>query len=180
MHLHFLCQSCTIYIMNNKICRICAVDKPLSAFRQRLTGTYRHECKDCQRQICRDNYWKDPKKAQALNNRPEVKAKAAVKRKQKQVETPHLAQEQFFKTRYGINFQTYHQLLVQQNQVCAICQQPEIRKRNGKTMALAVDHCHSTGKVRGLLCNSCNTGIGLLRDNPLNLTQAAYYLIMSR
>jgi len=52
-----------------------------------------------------------------------------------------------------------------QNGVCAICKQPETRKRHNKVDNLSVDHDHSTGKIRGLLCYRCNLLIGLFKNN---------------
>lgn len=64
-------------------------------------------------------------------------------------------------------------MLEGQNHVCAICSRPETR---GKTKYLSVDHCHTTGKVRGLLCAKCNTVLGYMNDNPDYLTKAMEYL----
>jgi len=66
-------------------------------------------------------------------------------------------------------------MLHSQNGLCAICGKPPSR-RNVKEMLLHVDHNHKTGKIRGLLCNSCNRGIGLLGDNPDTLFAAEGYL----
>lgn len=72
--------------------------------------------------------------------------------------------------RFGITMAEYQALSDAQDGRCAICgAQP-----NGK--ALAVDHCHSSAKVRGLLCSSCNTAIGLLKDSPGLLRKAIDYL----
>lgn len=60
-------------------------------------------------------------------------------------------------------------MLDEQNGVCAIC------KFKPKTV-FHVDHCHSTGKVRGLLCINCNMALGLLKDNKMFLSQAIDYL----
>jgi hypothetical protein len=60
----------------------------------------------------------------------------------------------------------YDAMLALQNGVCAICK--SVSDRN-----LAVDHCHETGTVRGLLCRSCNIGLGNFRDNPHSLRTAA-------
>jgi hypothetical protein len=67
---------------------------------------------------------------------------------------------------YGITVAQYEELLESQGGVCAICGRPETRIQQGKVKRLHVDHCHSTGVVRGLLCAACNTGIGLLQDDP--------------
>lgn len=64
-----------------------------------------------------------------------------------------------------------------QNGTCAICNQPEIVKNNqGQIISLAVDHCHVTGKTRGLLCFCCNVGLGVFKNNPNLLRKAAEYL----
>ena len=79
--------------------------------------------------------------------------------------------------RYGITLEQYNQMSSSQNGVCAICQEAETSKdKSGKIRDLAVDHCHSTGKVRGLLCNRCNHGIGKLRDSIDVLLDAAAYI----
>ncbi len=76
---------------------------------------------------------------------------------------------------HKITLEEYEILLQKQNGVCAVCHKPPSRK-NPKEMLLCVDHDHKTGKIRGLLCNSCNRGIGLLRDSPDILLSALNYL----
>ncbi|WP_425457693.1 endonuclease VII domain-containing protein [Catellatospora sichuanensis] len=71
--------------------------------------------------------------------------------------------------KYGISLEIYHELLALQRGLCAIC-------GNRSSEALVVDHCHESGSVRGLLCRSCNTGIGLLGESIRNLTRALCYL----
>lgn len=78
--------------------------------------------------------------------------------------------------RYGIDLETYNDMLAKQNGVCAICFRGETCLKNGKPRSLAVDHCHDTGRVRGLLCNSCNRALGYMKDNPDRLRSAAAYL----
>ena len=67
----------------------------------------------------------------------------------------------------------YETLYAKQNGLCAICSQPET---TGRYRTLSVDHCHSTEKVRGLLCNRCNRAIGLLGDDVSRLKTAIKYL----
>lgn len=76
----------------------------------------------------------------------------------------------WIKSTYGLGPGDYENLLNQQNGVCAICGQLD------KSGILDIDHDHSTGKVRGLLCGKCNTGIGQLRDDPVLCRKAAEYL----
>lgn len=74
---------------------------------------------------------------------------------------------------YGINAERYEAMLTQQGGGCAICGVPQGSRRGER---LAVDHCHHSGRVRGLLCANCNRGIGLLEDRPERLRRAAEYL----
>lgn len=74
------------------------------------------------------------------------------------------------KKKYGITLLQYEQLLVSQNGLCAICKLPPIEKR------LAVDHCHTTKKIRGLLCFRCNLALGYLKDNIENSKNMTAYL----
>lgn len=82
------------------------------------------------------------------------------------------------KTSYGITPEHYEQLLAEQGGCCAVCRgsDPYARHHN----LFAVDHDHVTGKVRGLLCAKCNTGIGQLRDDPDLLVAAAAYVRLHR
>lgn len=77
-----------------------------------------------------------------------------------------------YKNKFGITLNDYNVMFKKQKGVCAICKQPE----TVKNYFLAVDHCHKTGKVRGLLCLRCNRGIGLLKDDYEILKSATKYL----
>lgn len=81
--------------------------------------------------------------------------------------------KRFIKKTYDITFEDYEELLDQQNYCCAIC---ESKISSSRTSRLFVDHCHSTGKVRGLLCSACNHGLGLFKDSPKLLNKAISYL----
>ena len=80
------------------------------------------------------------------------------------------------KRAYGITFDEYEELLSKQDKKCAICGIDNNGKYRNKPRAFAVDHCHTTGKIRGLLCSDCNTGIGLFKDNTNLLQFAIKYL----
>ncbi len=82
------------------------------------------------------------------------------------------------KVKYGIDVTRYNEILDSQGGVCAICglEETVIDTRYNTTRHLAVDHCHKTGVVRGLLCNSCNPLIGNARDSVKILTNAITYL----
>ncbi|GAA2209316.1 hypothetical protein GCM10009850_047740 [Nonomuraea monospora] len=75
---------------------------------------------------------------------------------------------------YGLMPTDYLYLLQQQGGVCAICGQDE---HGSESMSrLVVDHCHKTGKVRGLLCRKCNSAIGFFDDDPERCVRASSYL----
>ena len=78
--------------------------------------------------------------------------------------------------RYGISPEQYEVLHEAQDGVCAICKEPETARYQGTLRRLSVDHCHESGKVRGLLCGRCNQSIGRMRDSPALLEEAARYL----
>jgi len=76
---------------------------------------------------------------------------------------------------YGINLEDYDKMLADQNDRCAICLglDPKAAKRANK---FVVDHCHSTGAVRGLLCHACNRALGNFGDSIETLENAILYL----
>ena len=104
-------------------------------------------CQTCARKVASDHY----------KSNPDHRWRLEVKRK------------------YGITAVQYYMMLDQQGGQCKICKESGPGGR-GRTSRMAVDHCHSTGKVRGLLCNRCNRAIGLLGDNTDFLTAAIEYL----
>jgi len=72
--------------------------------------------------------------------------------------------------------QEYQNLKKQQNDVCAICYRPETRISKGCPCDLSIDHCHGTGRIRGLLCNECNTALGMFRDDVTVMGRAIEYV----
>lgn len=93
-------------------------------------------------------------------------------------EHPEWEKNNQLKNKYGITLDSYNELLVKQNGVCAICLNREKSKNKfGKVRNLYVDHNHETGKVRGLLCHNCNSMLGYSGDNPTILEIGKEYLI---
>lgn len=89
---------------------------------------------------------------------------------------PTAQQSYDYKKYYGVGIDWVHQKLQEQGGVCAICKKPETAMFKGKPFTLAVDHDHSTNKLRGLLCMSCNRGLGLFKDDSELLLAASQYL----
>jgi hypothetical protein len=87
--------------------------------------------------------------------------------------TKRNSKNQNLKWNYGITLDDFNKMEKEQNYACAIC-----KSDNSKfTKSLFVDHCHKTGKIRGLLCKKCNSGIGFLGETVESLQKAIEYLI---
>ena len=89
---------------------------------------------------------------------------------------PDYFKNQDLQKNYGVTLDWYKEQHAKQGGVCAICSKLETAVIHGKQVSLAVDHCHDTGKVRALLCTSCNRGIGMLKHDRDLLQKAIAYL----
>lgn len=85
---------------------------------------------------------------------------------------PDKVRAKHLRATYGITIQCYEQALVSQDHRCKICALPWAER----TRDFQIDHDHTTGAVRGLLCHMCNKGLGLFRDNPQAMVNAARYV----
>lgn len=99
------------------------------------------------------------------------------KAKRKLIE-PDYEHDVGLKKQYGISAKQYAEILDQQGGACAICKNGEksVAHTSNKIRRLMVDHCHATGKVRGILCSRCNRGLGFFQDSMENLNGAILYL----
>jgi hypothetical protein len=77
-------------------------------------------------------------------------------------------------SKYGLTLEDYDNMLKAQDYKCKICGTEDTRNKSYKFFP--VDHCHRTGKVRGLLCDYCNVGLGRFEDDPKRLKKAIEYL----
>jgi hypothetical protein len=132
-------------------CTKCGEDRPDSEFYKGLKNRLckKHYCEYTA--ACRRRYQKDPKYRE--------RSWAAG-----------------LKTRLGVEFTAYNALLDSQGHLCKICGKPDGDGTSYQTKRLALDHCHATGKVRGLLCEQCNKGLGMFKDRPELLQKAIEYL----
>ncbi len=149
------------------ICTGCRLEKAKTEFRSDLRNRdgLRSRCKDCDRTYARDWQSRTKQNERWIAENPE---RYALKRRE------HLLR------RYGMTVEDYETLLAKQDGRCAICRTDSPRTRGNAHehhgQIFAVDHCHVTGAVRGLLCITCNTGIGGLRDDPAIVRAALAYL----
>ena len=119
------------------------------------------------------------------NNREKIR-----QRRQKRLPISRiLDREHYYRTRdrhrelhtarkYGISVEEYRNLFIKQNNLCAVCGNPEtaVDKINGNIRSLALDHNHKTGEIRGLLCQNCNNAIGHLHEDLTLLDKIRNYL----
>jgi|688.fasta_scaffold773504_2 hypothetical protein len=136
---------------NTKICSGCKQEKPLSCFYLRSDSkNYRSNCKNCTK----------IKQARKWANDFEFKKRGIARQRR--------WQRQKF---YGLSLQQEQELLKIQNNACEIC-----KKQFQSDADYHVDHCHKTNVIRGLLCPGCNKALGLFKENPEALRQAAIYV----
>ena len=166
--------------MNKKTCSKCNIEKSLNEFRPRKDNKdgLHGQCRLCM-SLHRNEYRKNnPDINKASRNRESISVK------QDRINNPNKWSKIYKKNNhsmkvrgkgsYRLTEEQYNQLMIKQNGLCAICKQKNYMK--GLEIGLCVDHCHNTGKVRGLLCHNCNVGIGNLKDNILTLESAIIYL----
>jgi hypothetical protein len=90
---------------------------------------------------------------------------------------PERVKKYEMKRHFGLEAGVYEKMLAEQKGLCAICKEPEsVTDHDGRVRALSMDHCHSKGHIRKLLCTRCNNGLGNFRDNPAYLQAAIEYL----
>lgn len=151
---------------STKLCRECKVERPENEFykngfkRKKKTGhALRNECKRC----CNE-----------IHARYVVKNKQAInaRRKEKYYKNKTPAIECNLKRYYGLTLESYNQMFNEQHGCCKIC---GIHQRFFERR-FDVDHCHTTKKIRGLLCIKCNRGLGLFQDSKEILKKALDYL----
>lgn len=135
-----------------KKCQKCKEDKPLGAYRKdrRRKDGLKYVCK-----TCTDLYQKEYKE-----RNPELVRKTR--------------NASYLLCKYGLTIEQYNAMLLAQNNKCAICNSESTDNSQHKTML--VDHNHTTGKVRALICHPCNATIGYSKEDTERLIKCAEYL----
>jgi len=142
------------------------------------------QCRECGRKAQRE--YRKTEKGRLSHNKNDKKYQQSEKGKatrnkacKKYRESKHgktVCMQRHLNYTFGITIKNYNQLFQQQSGCCAICgiHQSKLIRR------LCVDHDHDTNKIRGLLCNTCNQGIGYLKSDPKILQNAIKYLEIAR
>lgn len=146
-------------LTTSKRCRVCSKAKPLDQFHLKSTATGKRisKCTSCVAAYNKRHYRQNAPKYRRLAH--EWKSRNPDKVREYNI------------TRYGVSRDEVHRMKIAQHGLCKICGDPV---RSGKR--LVIDHDHTTGKVRGLLCHQCNIAIGHLSDSPDIALAAARYL----
>lgn len=133
---------------------------------------YRSGCRCFDCKAWRKTKKEDPKvnaaRAKAWRDKNPIKSRLSVKNSSKK--NPDRVLRSSLKI-YGLSLSDYRALVLSCGNKCMLCCGPPVGKKR-----LSVDHCHVTGKVRGLLCNSCNVGLGYFMDSIVKLDKAIVYL----
>lgn len=174
-----------------RICKNCNIEKPLTDFHKHKgsNGGYRNKCKVCiighephkkiteglkkckcceiEKDVSEYSYTGGKKYLQPYCEK--CRNKKSWKSRGYKPKSKLKKRAEKLKLKYGITLEDYDNMFKSQNECCKICGVKQDK-------VLSVDHCHTTGKVRGLLCFNCNTGLGAFKDNIESLKNAIIYL----
>lgn len=169
---------------DSKACITCLEVKALTEFHKRY-GKERGSCKVCRTADTREWYSNNREsrriyiKKYAAENQEKIlgyKAKSHLKFK---ADPARVAKKKEYsswhhvKKKYGLTREMWNAMFDAQGGLCALCRRRSTGKGNGR---MDVDHCHDTGRIRGLLCRHCNTALGILGDGPEKMERVMRYL----
>jgi hypothetical protein len=163
-----------------KKCNGCGEDKPFSLFAKNKTRKdgYASECKSCASSRIKQARAKDPEKFKERGKKwRETNPNYVDQWKQRnKSRTKTQKRKDYLKSTYGITVLQYENMREAQGHRCYICDKHESEISNAGPTALNVDHCHGTGKLRKLLCMSCNIALGKVNDNVEILQRCINYI----
>lgn len=149
-----------------RVCRRCGQDYTPSIPLQKVCNVCRTTCSGCGKSLTEKNW-----DSRGHKNRKQFRCKACVAAGVKRSwhsKSREYQRDYDLRRHYGISLAEYDKLYIDQRGRCAICDEAY--------GVLRVDHCHVSGKVRGLLCNGCNRGLGFFDDSAEKLYNAVRYL----
>ena len=159
-------------------CMACAKKARLAPREQRMQmmlHSGKKQCSKCNNVKPHSEFAKTKDKASGLVSH----CKACVRAKSKELWDKGLVRDGVYQRKYGISLGQYQSMFQAQNGACCICGTSNPKGHGSKNSRFSVDHCHRTGKVRGLLCHHCNIGIGAFGDDPAKLNKAIEYLFQA-
>jgi hypothetical protein len=143
-----------------KICSKCDIEKPLEAFPKNVlcAGGVTGVCKQCN------------------NTRQEAWRRKAMQEREDFRKRRYRSQDKARAKKYGITVEQLDKMQEESGGVCEICSQPPDSGGRTSSKTLHIDHCHTTGQVRGLLCSRCNLCLGQIEENPKLIVEMLLYL----
>lgn len=133
-------------------------------------------CTLCKQELAYDKFGKDSKmkdgRLSACRECTNARARASYYKSE-------VARNFKYTQRYGITYEEVIAMAEAQDYLCKICDKKCAFLNGNRGNAFHIDHCHTTNKVRGLICATCNRGLGLFYDSPEFLRRAADYLVTS-
>lgn len=163
-----------------KVCRKCFNEKSFVEYRPQKRGKngLRSWCRECEKQYNKNlrrtdiQKYRQRDKLKGRKFRNKNREKINIEAKERRRTNPEAMRNTDLKKNYGITLQRYNEMFQNQEGSCCICK----KHQNEFSKRLSVDHCHKTGKVRGLLCNNCNLAIGLFDEDLNVIKNTIYYL----
>lgn len=164
-----------IHLQDIEHCKKCSVELSDLNWQPGLKKANKKWCAACSNK--RSTLWKkeNKDKVKAQRNEWNKQNPEKVKSYRKKVE-PEQIRQYIIKREYNLSWEEYQKLYVEFKGLCGICAKPLSLIKTNSEHTAHIDHDHLTGKVRGILCRSCNRGIGYLNDSPERLQKAATYL----
>lgn len=161
-----------IPMISEKLCSKCGQLGKFGPDRRARDGL-QSSCLECYRQFDRQRYRENRER----NRNVRTRAKQYWQSLPEHVRRAR-GRANFLRNNHGITPGDFDAMMKQQGGVCAICSRPPSGKTR-RTSVLQVDHDHDTGKIRGLLCDTCNTALGRLGDNAEGIRRVLEYLLRS-
>lgn len=163
-------------LVEEKKCSVCKLVKKASEFIKdnRLKSGLHSHCRKCQ-SVKYKKFLEKP----GFKEDQKIYRKKYYDEKEKNflLPQPIIIRKAYLKRIYNLEVEEYVALIEKQNNKCAICGKEETElTRNNNKKAISIDHCHKTGRIRGLLCGKCNKGIGYFNDDIEILQKAIEYL----
>ena len=145
-------------------CGICGAEKRIMILK---SGNEKLVCDKCRRE--KSSLWQKENK-ERVNEKNRKWVANNYEKKYSNSKNSKLLKE------YGITLEEYYKISESQNNKCKICNKEETRESKGIKWKLSVDHCHKTGKIRGLLCGKCNVGLAKFEEEERQFLNAIKYL----
>ena len=164
----------------NKVCTKCKIEKPLTDFYKDMQKKDNRGslCKACKNKVVKKYQEENPQKVKEsrhvhyLNNTEDSKRRTKEWREDNPEKYGAIIREGHLKRRYGISRSDWEEMFTFQKGCCKVCgkHQSELKR------TLSVDHCHSTGKVRALLCRQCNAALGFVNEDSFIVLKLMEYI----